>query len=464
MIEFAIIGVPERAGMIEAMKLKVPQARVFLDPDKNGIWWNWKRAMVESLARKLPETTHIMVLQDDLELCSDFLEVLPRLIKRRPNDLISLFAMSGVVEKAVSAGVHWAKLRSAGSGQAIIFPLHRLVRFLAWCEVNVKEEYPYDDARIALWLAESGGFCYVTAPSLVQHLGTEWSAAGLPTKPFGRKKVSRCFVKGSPLSIDWNKGLSDPLESTKAEYLNNATVSRSVIKGSPLSRIMRTSDHMKYFSYGRAGDRYPMEIGDVWELGPHTLVCGDLQAGYGSMIPAPDMVYVDPPYNVGLAKGYRTKAGVPNPNMRFEDLIGSIMEAVRGCKGDVYMESGTKEADNICSIMDAHGCKVYNRWNVTYYKKNPAVLIRGSFTKPTKLSESPEGMDDEDTPTWAIAHSSKPGDLIVDTCTGQGNTAVSAHKLGRRFFGTELNPRRLAVTIEKLVKLGCKVDHFLKGS
>ena len=43
---------------------------------------------------------------------------------------------------------------------------------------------------------------------------------------------------------------------------------------------------------------------------------------------------------------------------------------------------------------------------------------------------------------------------VADLCTGQGLTAVAAYKLGKRFLGTELNPRRLAVAIDKVNKLG----------
>ena len=33
----------------------------------------------------------------------------------------------------------------------------------------------------------------------------------------------------------------------------------------------------KQWRYGDAGDRYPVKLGDVWRVGPHTLVCNDLE-------------------------------------------------------------------------------------------------------------------------------------------------------------------------------------------
>ena len=45
---------------------------------------------------------------------------------------------------------------------------------------------------------------------------------------------------------------------------------------------------------------------------------------------------------------------------------------------------------------------------------------------------------------------------------GRGLTATTAYALGKRFVGTELNPRRLAVAIDKVAQLGgdwCITQH-----
>ena len=60
------------------------------------------------------------------------------------------------------------------------------------------------------------------------------------------------------------------------------------------------------------------------------------------------------------------------------------------------------------------------------------------------------GMDDDFTPRAAMEAATQPGAVIMDFCTGRGLTAVTAQHLGRIAWGTELNPRRLAVTLDKL--------------
>ena len=62
------------------------------------------------------------------------------------------------------------------------------------------------------------------------------------------------------------------------------------------------------------------------------------------------------------------------------------------------------------------------------------------------------GMDDEDTPGAVIANE-RP--LVVgDMCTGRGLTAVAAYRESICFLGAELNPRKLAVAIDLVNKLG----------
>ncbi len=49
----------------------------------------------------------------------------------------------------------------------------------------------------------------------------------------------------------------------------------------------------------------------------------------------------------------------------------------------------------------------------------------------------------------ALRNSSAPGDLVADTFLGSGSTVVACEQLGRKCRGLELDPRFLAVTIER---------------
>jgi DNA modification methylase len=55
-----------------------------------------------------------------------------------------------------------------------------------------------------------------------------------------------------------------------------------------------------------------------------------------------------------------------------------------------------------------------------------------------------------------IMNSSRKGDLVYDPFLGSGTTLLACEQLGRIGFGVELNPRYVAVALERLSMLGLK--------
>lgn len=210
------------------------------------------------------------------------------------------------------------------------------------------------------------------------------------------------------------------------------------------------------WSYGDAGDRYPIRKHELWRVGRHVLSCGDIEAGDHArligMLP-PDMLYMDLPYDQSNLTLYRKKAGAEK-GQDLDSFLRSVVVPLARINGDLYIETGNKAADAVAGTLEDAGAKVLNRWGIFYYGVKPCVLLKASFVGGKPTSASPVGMDDEDTPGWAIEQSTDPGGIVADFCVGQGITAVSAAALGRRALGMDINPRRLAVTIDRLVKLG----------
>ena len=54
---------------------------------------------------------------------------------------------------------------------------------------------------------------------------------------------------------------------------------------------------------------------------------------------------------------------------------------------------------------------------------------------------------------WA---GTKLGDAVFDPFLGSGTTMVAAEQLGRRCFGIEIEPKYVAVALERMTALGCK--------
>jgi hypothetical protein len=206
--------------------------------------------------------------------------------------------------------------------------------------------------------------------------------------------------------------------------------------------------------YGDAGDRIPVTVGDVWRVGEHVLACGDLELGAGLDLadrygPA-DLAYADPPWTPSLATGFRTKAGLPR-QVDFGRLLLAVVEAIDRSGAPVaYIEMGRDYVDRLADILAERGREV-DRYAITYYGRHPAWLLRASTTldDPPRM---PGVLDDADTPAWAIEAEGRPA-LVFDPCIGRGLTAIAAARAGVRVLGLDLNPRRLAVAIDRLARL-----------
>jgi len=75
------------------------------------------------------------------------------------------------------------------------------------------------------------------------------------------------------------------------------------------------------------------------------------------------------------------------------------------------------------------------------------------FSRPTTSKQHPT-MKPVDLPVRAINNSSRRGDSVWDGCCGSGTTLVACEQLGRRGYGMEIEPKYVAVTLERLAGMG----------
>lgn len=208
---------------------------------------------------------------------------------------------------------------------------------------------------------------------------------------------------------------------------------------------------MTKFKYGDSWEKYPIKEGEVWAdaaTGSMVSVC-DITSGLPSWMTRADMIYCDPPWNLGNVNSFYTKAGRTDYKDHFREFYGALFSQIRRIAPTVcYLEIGKQNLSVFQSELQTI-FRVVQEWPITYYKKNPCFLLRGG---PSLQSFDFAGMDEADTPFEAIKNESVG--IVADLCTGQGLTAVAAYRNERGFVGTELNPRRLAVAIDRVNKLG----------
>lgn len=211
------------------------------------------------------------------------------------------------------------------------------------------------------------------------------------------------------------------------------------------------------WEYGDAGDRWPVAIGDIWQLGQHFFCCGDLEQSQDydflrHIKIMPQMGIVDPPFSAGPATAFRTKAGQPR-KVDFSSfilhlfcaLVGFPHIAMMADKQQKYYQPFLDQARNLGYIHQSVIQMVYDR-------SNPCTMLL--FSHEADLPDLPEGLDDNALWPLCIEAFSKPGDWLFDPCVGRGSTALIAHGMQRRFLGMELHPRRLAVTLDRMAQAG----------
>lgn len=202
--------------------------------------------------------------------------------------------------------------------------------------------------------------------------------------------------------------------------------------------------------YGDHAKNYDM-TGEI-KVGLGTVKVHDIFDPLPDFMKEADYIFVDPPYNEGLLKGFYTKAGLGTPKGDFERFTARFFECIKEIGPEyLYVEIGKQNVamyESICSKMFQH----VEITNCIYYKdpKNICYILRCTNSEPTP-NPLTDGMDESDA-IETICSAVPEGKVIGDLCMGMGLVGISAQKHGRRFVGTELNVHRLA-----------KMVHIIRG-
>lgn len=218
--------------------------------------------------------------------------------------------------------------------------------------------------------------------------------------------------------------------------------------------------------------------GDLWELGPHRLLCGTAteHTPYQKLLNGQrtDLLLTDPPYNVNYEGG--TGLTIQNDNMRqtqFEQFLR-----------DFYTNSAAHMKEGAAAyIFHADSLGLGNVFRNEYVKaglelkevliwvKNSLVLSRQDYhwqhepilygwkpgaahnwygdrthttvirhPKPSRSLEHPT-MKPVELLERLIKNSTQPGDLILDPFAGSGSTLIAAYRTSRTAKLIELDPK-----------------------
>ena len=226
--------------------------------------------------------------------------------------------------------------------------------------------------------------------------------------------------------------------------------------------------------------------GDIYELGPHRLLCGDSTDPEqvkklldGKVV---DMIFTDPPYNVD----YEGTAGkIKNDKMEDDTFYLFLLAAFQN------MFEHTKPGGAIyCCHADTEGLNFRNAFKNAGYKlaecliwvKNALVLGRQDYhwrhepilygwkegaahyfiddrsqdtiweyNKPRKNEEHPT-MKPLELVGKAISNSSRRHESILDLFGGSGSTMIAADQLDRVAYLMELDEKFIDVIVKRYIK------------
>lgn len=201
------------------------------------------------------------------------------------------------------------------------------------------------------------------------------------------------------------------------------------------------------WDYNNAFERYPIpEDGYIFEDGSQVMV-HDVFNPLPEYMKNADLMFVDPPWNLGNINTFYYKAEKDERVDSFERFYKRLFECIKEINPKtLYIEVGKEYlAEFITEAKKQY--KYVTFYNSSYYhqKKNVCYVIRASRkAKKPKL----DYMDEEDIIEWVCKN--EEYNCIGDLCMGRGLVGLNAYRNGKKFVGTELNHKRLSVLLERI--------------
>lgn len=229
------------------------------------------------------------------------------------------------------------------------------------------------------------------------------------------------------------------------------------------------------------------QLGDIWQLGEHRLMCGDstdknaiekfLEDKFGKI----DLVLTDPPYNVAYKGKTKDELQIENDSMsqeQFElflsnsfDIISEILKS----GGIFYVWHASRSQREFENALNSANLEIRQQ---LIWVKNSMVLGRQDYQwrhepcfygwkegnhkwyadrKQTTVLEFDRPVANKEHPTmkpislmaYQIKNSTKKDDIVFDGFGGSGSTLIACEQTGRECYTCELDPKYCDVIIKR---------------
>jgi DNA modification methylase len=255
--------------------------------------------------------------------------------------------------------------------------------------------------------------------------------------------------------------------------------------------------------------KWQVKKGDVWQVGEHRIACGS--SGDHKLVARlmgeqrARMIWTDPPYGVDVhTKGKGNKqqqteiAGDKNAADAIAVFSAALRAAITEPAAGIYVACPSTYIHLFIEALNTNGFEYHHAlvWvknslvlsRADYHYRHEPILLGSARTGDVHRSEqilygwrpkqgghffvddrSQNTVFEYDRPTASIEHptmkpvplvaemvknSSKMGEIVYDPFCGSGTTLLACEDQKRCGYGVELMPQFVAVTIERLTKLG----------
>jgi DNA modification methylase len=303
-----------------------------------------------------------------------------------------------------------------------------------------------------------------------------------------------------------------------AELLKAAHEGSSLEMARVLEGIAR-QEHLSLFRIAPEGGeaeadaclaKWKVRPGDLWTAGSHHILCADasLDASFHRLMGADraQLVWTDPPYGVGLGEkmetmnpqNYRVRSMKNDGLGDHVDLEALMLAALRLC-GEFTTPGASlylcaPAGDMLPKMIGYFQASVFDfRWQLVWVKNSP-VLSRGDYQvrhenvlfgwkAKGKHYFAPDRREhtvfEFDKPSVSALHptmkpialvqrmvenSSRIGDVVLDPFGGSGTTGIACQQADRHARIMEIEPRYVAVTLERLSDMGLTPERAEGGN
>jgi DNA modification methylase len=265
------------------------------------------------------------------------------------------------------------------------------------------------------------------------------------------------------------------------------------------------------FAVPDGGTETDIVLGDLFEIGEHRLLCGDStnsdQVAKLMNEQKADMVFTSPPYNGNTSVGFHQsskKNSLPtSPLYNNNESDNKTSEEYIKFNADIFNTIKTIASDDLVILYNINynrnspddyidvvnqGRNIFNLVETIIWEKSMAISLAGDnltriiefifvfYNGNDKPKLNKTHTNECIKNLWSISNIganhethkacfpiklveqginvyAKENALLYEPFTGSGTTMVASHQLGRKCYGTELDPKYCQVIIDRMLKL-----------